>query len=186
MKRPPGDFQKKKLLVFLKKSVLKTIEKINRMGELQEKYHKPPFSFKEIHIGNLIRQLVTEKEIDISRIIKFIKITKEEIDKLYDAKSMDTALLLRWSKLLEYDLFRIYSHHLILYSPPASMKLADVSKVKKTELPQFRKNVYTIEIISYMLNLIHSKEKTIAEIIEEYNIPKTTIYRWQKKYNKNK
>ncbi len=33
---------------------------------------------------------------------------------MYKQKNLDTEMLLKWSKLLEYDFLRIYSQHLIL------------------------------------------------------------------------
>ena len=102
-------------------------------------------NFKEIHIGTLINQAVTESGIEISRICNFMKCTEEEIQKMYQAKSLDTEILLKWSKLLEYDFFRVYSQHLILYAPPSSKE--EESKKKKTSLPQFRKNLFSNESV---------------------------------------
>ena len=63
------------------------------------------FNYKEIHIGTMIKQLVLEKEIDEDRIANFLKADTVVIDRMYEKKSLDTDLLLRWSKLLEYDFF---------------------------------------------------------------------------------
>lgn len=97
---------------------------------------------------------------------------------MYNATSLDTAILLRWSKLLEYDFFRIYTQHLILYSPPEKPQVSSMLTEKKPQLPVFRKNIYTREIIDFILNLIESGTKTRSEIIREYRIPKTTLYKW--------
>jgi hypothetical protein len=142
------------------------------------------FHFKNIHIGNLIKQLIEDREIKESRIISFLQISKREIDEMYQAQSMNTELLLSWSKLLEYDLFRVYSQHLVLYAPPKSINYNKV-KSKGKSIPEFRKNVYTIEIINFILQLIENGEKKKSEIIKEYNIPKTTLYKWIKKHRKN-
>lgn len=142
------------------------------------------FHFKNIHIGNLIKQLIEDREIKESRIISFLQISKREIDEMYQAQSMNTELLLSWSKLLEYDLFRVYSQHLVLYAPPKSINYNKV-KSKGKSIPEFRKNVYTIEIINFILELIENGEKKKSEIIKEYNIPKTTLYKWIKKHRKN-
>ncbi|KMQ65713.1 transposase [Chryseobacterium angstadtii] len=138
-------------------------------------------NFKEIKIGSLIKQKVTELGIEMTRICNFFTCTEEEIKKMYESENIQTEALLRWSKLLEYDFFRIYSHHLILYAPPSS----HIKEKKKSHLPEFRKNVYTIEIINFILELLEQDKKTRAQIIEEYRIPKTTLYKWIKKY-KNK
>ncbi len=52
-------------------------------------------------------------------------------------------------------------------------------------MPQFRKNVYTTEIISFFLEMLEKNEITKREIIETYNIPKTTLYKWIKKHMKD-
>lgn len=137
-------------------------------------------NFKEIHIGTLINQAVTESGIEISRICNFLNCSEEEIQKMYQTKSLDTEILLKWSKLLEYDFFRIYTQHLILYAPPSSKE--EESKKKKTSLPQFRKNIYTKEIIEFILEQIDTGNMTKNEIMERYRIPKTTLYKWISKY----
>lgn len=137
--------------------------------------------FKEIHIGECIQKLVTERKIETDRIINFFK-TKDEMNilEMYQEKNLSTDILLKWSKLLEYDFFRLYSQHLILYAPPTSSN----SKQNTNILPQFRKNIYTKEIIEFLLHLYNSGEKTKQQIIDDYKIPKTTLYKWISKYNK--
>lgn len=139
--------------------------------------------FKNIHIGTFIKQAVTEAGIDIYRICSFLKYSEDEIEKMYKSKSLDTEILLRWSKLLKYDFFRFYTQHLILYAPQVSKE--NHSKNEKSGLPQFRKNIYTKEIIEFILELIETKMKSRKQIIEEYKIPKTTLYKWISKYGKN-
>lgn len=140
------------------------------------------FVYKNIHIGQLILRLVTEKEIDDDRIVKFLKVPSSKIKEMYQSKDLGTEMLLLWSKLLEYDFFRIYSQHLLLYAPPASLNYK--KKETDSKLPQFRKNVYTTEIINFIVELYHNKEMTQKEIMDQYNIPKTTLYKWIKKHNK--
>ncbi|NML69047.1 transposase [Chryseobacterium sp. RP-3-3] len=139
-------------------------------------------NFKEIHIGNYIREHVKKHEIPLLRICNFLKTTEEEIIKMYEQESLDTNVLLKWSKLLEYDFFRFYSQHLILYAPPSSARYNKTAINKNDQLPQFRKNIYTIEIIDFILGQIKTGEKTKLEIIEQYKIPKTTLYKWINKF----
>ncbi|GEN76382.1 transposase [Chryseobacterium hagamense] len=131
--------------------------------------------FKNIHIGNLIEKRVVEKKMELYHICNFMKCTEEEIYRMYGSHEISTEKLLKWSKLLDYDFFRIYTQHLILYSPPVNIK---EKAETKTELPVFRKNIYTREIIDFILELIHTGIKTKAEIMQEYRIPKTTLYKW--------
>ena len=60
-------------------------------------------NFKEIHIGKMLKIAVTESGIEMSRICNFMKIQEEEIEEMYQSKSLDTEILLKWSKLLGYD-----------------------------------------------------------------------------------
>lgn len=137
-------------------------------------------NFKNIHIGQLTREKVTESGIEISRICNFLKCSEEEIEKMYESESLDTEILLRWSKLLKYDFFRLYSQHLMLYT--SSMGVENKMKTKKSSLPKFRKNIYTKEIIDFILEQIESEKMTKVEVIAKYRIPKTTLYKWISKY----
>lgn len=135
---------------------------------------------KKIYIGHLIKQRVSECDISVTRICKFLKCTEEEVEKIYKKESVEAEQLLQLSKLLEYDFFRLYSQHLILYSPPASVAYNSCT----TNLPSFRKNIYTREIIEFILDLLETKQKSKVEITKEYGIPRNTLYKWVSKYKK--
>ncbi|SIR65631.1 transposase [Chryseobacterium sp. RU33C] len=135
-------------------------------------------NFKNISIGELIKKKVLELAIQMTRICNFFNCTEKEINDMFNADSIDTELLLKWSKLLEYDFFRLYTQHLILYAPPNNNKKNKIT----TSLPQFRKNIYTKDIIDFILEQINSGEMSRAEVIIQYNIPKTTLYKWISKY----
>lgn len=141
-------------------------------------------NFKHIHIGEMIEKIVAESGIEISRLCNFMKCSEEEILTMHKAKSLDSEILLKWSKLLDYDFFRVYSQHLILYAPPSATK--KTLQTKKTSLPQFRKNIYTKEIIDFILKQISTGEMTKNQVIERYRIPKTTLYKWISKYGSSK
>ena len=127
----------------------------------------------------MLKTAVTESGIEMSRICNFMKCTEEEINKMYLEENLPTDVLLKLSKLLEYDFFRLYSQHLILYAPPSAEKGV---KNEKTQLPQFRKNIYTKEVINFILEQISIGEMTKNEVIEKYRIPKTTLYKWISKH----
>ncbi|PWN57948.1 helix-turn-helix domain-containing protein [Chryseobacterium viscerum] len=134
---------------------------------------------KEIHIGEMLLRAVKERGIHEERICKFLGCSSLEVSQMYTNRSINSELLLRWSKLLEYDFFRIYSQHLILYSPQAAM----ITKNKTyTTIPKFRKNIYSHEVIEFLLELINTGEKSINQVILEYGVPRTTIYRWKTKH----
>lgn len=141
-------------------------------------------NFKNIHVGQLIRLRVEEKEIETRRICNFLKCNEDDINKMYESKDLETNILLRWSKLLEYDFFRIYTQHLILYTPPSSASGKETSK-KSQKLPTFKKNIYTKEIIEFILDMVNKGEKTKLQITQEYKIPKITLHNWIAKYKQN-
>ncbi|HCN48129.1 MAG TPA: transposase [Chryseobacterium sp.] len=137
-------------------------------------------NFKDIHIGQMIEKRVSELKIEMPRISNFFQETDQKICEMYLKESLPTNILLKWSKLLKYDFFRVYSHHLMLYAP--STVNVKQEEEKKTELPQFRKNIYTKEIINFVLEQIATGRMTKAQVIERYRIPKTTLYKWVSKY----
>ncbi len=91
----------------------------------------------------MMRETIAESGTEMSHICNIFNCTEEEIQSMLDSESLDTEILLKWSKLLEYDFFRIYSQHLILYAPPSAKKENSIKK--KSSLPQFRK-IFTQKI----------------------------------------
>lgn len=143
------------------------------------KSKKTRMNFKQFHIGELIRTAVKERQIDMLRITNFFNCNQLEVFDMYTAESLETEILLKWSKLLEYDFFRLYSQHLILYAPPS----AEVdNKKSKTTLPRFRKNIYTKEVINFVLEQISTGQMSKKDVMNRYKIPKTTLYKWISKY----
>lgn len=134
--------------------------------------------YKVINIGKSIKELVDQKEVTMERICNFLNKDEEFVKNVYESKSVDTDILLRWSKLLEYDFFRLYSSHLILYAPPSAV---NKTNQKSDKTPQFRKNIYTQEIKNFIIKKIDSGEMTQADVIREYSIPKSTLHRWLQK-----
>ncbi|REC80085.1 transposase [Chryseobacterium elymi] len=137
-------------------------------------------NFKNIHIGQKLIERVAESGVETSRICNFLKCSVEETEEMYKAKSLDSEILLKWSKLLKYDFFRLYSQHLIFYAPQTTAD--DKIKVKKSSLPKFRKNIYTKEVIDFMIEQIESNKMTKDEVVIKYRIPKTTLHKWISKY----
>ncbi|KFF13939.1 transposase [Chryseobacterium soli] len=143
------------------------------------------FNFKNIHIGKCVEKRVEEMTISMDRICNFHKMTEDEIRIMYTQKSLDSEVLMKWCKLLDYDFFRIYTQHLILFAPENNSHINTPLK-GETALPSFRKNVYTRQVVDFILELINTGQKTKYQVIEEYRIPKTTLYKWISKYNDEK
>ena len=66
----------------------------------------------------------------------------------------------------------------MLYAPISAAEKKKEQEQGKAKLPRFRKNIYTKEVIDFILQRINSKEMTKNEVIERYKIPKTTLYKW--------
>ncbi|WP_426478029.1 transposase [Chryseobacterium sp. CBSDS_008] len=107
---------------------------MNRQGEDKTGYY---YIYKDIYMGQLISKRVQELDIDESRIVSFFSLSISETTAMYEEKSIDSRFLLMWSKLLEYDFFRIYSQHLILNAPASGVH--DIKSNWKSGMPQFRK-----------------------------------------------
>ena len=140
--------------------------------------------YKDIHIGRHIRKLVELKGVSNSRACMFLKCSVNEIERMYLQKSIDSEMLLKWSKLLEYNLFMFYHSHLQIYSPKASVAKLKVRKKVMNTHYTFKKNLYSPEIIDWILSKIHDKELSVMDVVNKYSIPKTTVYRWKKKIRK--
>ncbi|KPE50893.1 transposase [Chryseobacterium indologenes] len=137
---------------------------------------------KKLNIGLLIKECVEENGMEIQRISRFLNASEDEIIQMYQSAALNTDLLLRWCKLLEYDFFRLYSQHLILYAPQSSVDYVQKKKLPSS-LPAFRKNLYTKEIIEFILDKVRNGEMTKSAVVTEYRIPKSTLYKWMNKYN---
>jgi len=135
-------------------------------------------NIKNIHIGSLIKSKVEEHQISMERISRFFESTEEEVKQMYHANSMDTDMLLKWSKLLRFDFFRFYTGHLILYAPQS--RIDNVFRQKENTLI-FRKNIYTQEVKDFILDKIKTGTMSANDVVERYKIPKTTLYKWMKK-----
>ncbi|MBD8080917.1 transposase [Chryseobacterium caseinilyticum] len=134
-------------------------------------------NFDSIHIGTLIRLRIEELQLSTDRVTKVLNIPEKELQEIFTKDEISISLMLKFSRFLEYDFFRLYSQYLIIYAPPSNF-------IKSSQLPQFRKNLYTREIIDFVVELVEAGEITKQQIIEEYRIPKVTLYNWLRKYKK--
>ena len=63
-------------------------------------------NLKHIHIGQMIKERIAESEMETLRICNFFNCTEDEVIEMYQQENLPTDILLKWSKLLEYDFFR--------------------------------------------------------------------------------
>lgn len=137
---------------------------------------------RNIHIGNIITNVILEKKLTDKELSFKLKISIDEINKQLTSNTMDTITLLKWSRALRYDFFRLYSSHLMLHhgiSNSISKKALNID-IKGI---QIRKNVYTKEMIFFLVNKVKSNEMKPMQVIDKYGIPKTTFYKWLLKFS---
>ena len=138
--------------------------------------------YKDIHIGARIKHIAELKNLSISRACVFLNCSVLDIEQMYAQESLDSKILLKWCKLLDYNFFMFYHSHLQLYSPKsASTRISETIERKQSEDYYFRKNLYSPELIHWILCKWESGTLTAAQIIKQYHIPRTTLYRWKKK-----
>ena len=73
-------------------------------------WHK--VALQAMHIGQLIRQKLEEQGKTTSWLARELAYCRTNVYKIYNKKSIDTDLLLRISRLLQYDFFALYSHEI--------------------------------------------------------------------------
>ncbi|RNA60440.1 transposase [Chryseobacterium nematophagum] len=137
------------------------------------------FNFKQLHMGSLVHQKVKENRVSISFLCEAFKCGKQGIIDMYSGDTIDTELLLIWSKILRYDFFRIYSAHLIMYAPVAKVVKRGEKRKRTIYTP---KNIYTYGMIDFILDQLEKGEKTTLQIKQEYGIPRSTLHKWINKY----
>lgn len=137
--------------------------------------------FKNINIGDLIQMRVRECKLTNSEVSCYLDIKESEVEQIYESEKINVELLLRLCYLLEYDFFRIYTQHMVLYSPPSGAKLI-VRKKKLVRSLNYRKNIYTRQIIDFILEILNKGIKTEEQIVKDYGIPEATLSKWIAKY----
>lgn len=136
-------------------------------------------NLKQIHIGQTIQAKVQEQGIKTDRLTKYFDCDEETINNWFAAESIDTKTLLGWSKLLKFDFFRLFVGHLQMY---ASINVDSGNKKVPRAVGEFRKAVYSKEIKEFILETVKEGKMSIPQIIAKYNLPRTSIYNWIRKY----
>jgi len=138
---------------------------------------------RNVHIGSIINQVIQEKDINMNEIRIKMGCSTRTLNKMLHSNTMDSLVLLKWSKVLRYDFFRLYSSHLMLHHG-ISNTLSKKTENVEIEGIQIRKNVYTKELIEFLVNKVRNNEMNSSQVITQYGIPKTTFYKWLQKYPK--
>lgn len=99
-----------------------------------------------IHIGQLIKEKVTEKRLSQEALGKMINTTKQNVGNIYKRRSIDTQLLLKLCVVLEFDFFESFYAE----EPLKSMR--------KKEIDAFNAE------ISALQNVIKQKDERIKDL----------------------
>lgn len=68
---------------------------------------------EQIHIGKIIQAKVEEKNLSIVSFARMLSCSRTNVYKIFERTSIDTNLLERISKVLNYDFFLEYSQNII-------------------------------------------------------------------------
>ena len=110
-----------------------------------------------IHIGQLIKEKVTEKRLSQEALGKMINTTKQNVGNIYKRRSIDTQLLLKLCTVLEFDFFEA----LYAEEPLKSMRQKEI-------------DAFTVEI-SALQTIIKQKDERIKDLEEIMNSNKKVI-----------
>lgn len=110
-----------------------------------------------IHIGQIIKEKVTEKRLSQEALGKMINTTKQNVGNIYKRRHIDTELLLKLCIVLEFNFFEVFY---------AEEPLKGMRK-KETE-------IYTAEI-NRLKHTIQQKDERIKDLEEIMNSNKKII-----------
>ena len=65
-----------------------------------------------IHIGRIIKQELQKQGYTVTWLTKELNCSRSNVYKIFDKPTLDTALLMQLSKLLDVDFFQYYSEEL--------------------------------------------------------------------------
>ena len=98
--------------------------------------------FQDIHIGIHIEHIAKVKNVSVLRASLYFKCSPHDILEMYKKKSLDSSLLLKWCKLLNYNFFMIYHSHLQIFASSASRAKLDEKEIKKSYPEYVLKRIY--------------------------------------------
>ncbi|HYF29888.1 MAG TPA: hypothetical protein VD993_02105 [Chitinophagaceae bacterium] len=110
-----------------------------------------------IHIGQIIKEKVTEKRLSQEALGKMINTTKQNVGNIYKRRSIDTQLLLKLCVVLEYNFFEVY------YSEEP------LKSMRQKEIEAFNQEIRALQ------NTIRQRDERIRDLEEIMNSNKKVI-----------
>src|SRR5688572_8371592 len=123
-----------------------------------------------IHIGQIIKERVTEKRLSQEALGKMINTTKQNVGNIYKRRSIDTQLLLKLCVVLEYNFFEVY------YSEEP------LKTMRQKEIEAFNNEIKALQ------NTIRQRDEKIRDLEEIMSSNKKviTLLEEEKELYKNK
>ncbi|HEY0679630.1 MAG TPA: hypothetical protein VGD17_15200 [Chitinophagaceae bacterium] len=110
-----------------------------------------------IHIGQLIKEKVTEKRLSQEALGKMINTTKQNVGNIYKRRSIDTQLLLKLCIVLEYNFFEAFYSE----EPLKTMRKKEIDAINSE--------------ISALQNIIKQRDERIRDLEEIMSSNKKVI-----------
>ncbi|HEX6180553.1 MAG TPA: hypothetical protein VFZ47_04865 [Chitinophagaceae bacterium] len=122
-----------------------------------------------IHIGQIIKERVTEKRLSQEALGKMINTTKQNVGNIYKRRSIDTQLLLKLCVVLEYNFFEVYYSE----EPLKTMRQKEIEAFNN-EIRALQNNIrQRDETIKHLEEIANSRSKIISLLEEEKEIYKS-------------
>lgn len=115
-----------------------------------------------IHIGQIIKERVTEKRLSQEALGKMINTTKQNVGNIYKRRSIDTQLLLKLCVVLEYNFFEVYYNE----EPLKSMREKEVESFTN-EIKALQDTIRQKDDHIKYLEEIKSSNNKIISLLEE-------------------
>ena len=111
-----------------------------------------------VNIGEKIRRRLKESRIGTKAVSEYLSTTKQNIYGIYKRKSIDTALLLKLSKILDQDFFELYSNEYMM---------------TKEGIPAYTKAYKNLKEDTKLLSeQLDACKKELADLREKYDLQK--------------
>lgn len=115
-----------------------------------------------IHIGQIIKEKVTEKRLSQEALGKMINTTKQNVGNIYKRRHIDTELLLKLCAVLEYNFFEVFYAE----EPLKSMRKKETD-LYSAEINRLKHTIQLKEERIKDLEEIMSSNKKVISYLEE-------------------
>lgn len=121
------------------------------------------------HIGERIKQYLTESKISVIEFAKKIKRSRASVYNIFERESIDTATLLTISKALNHNFFKYFNdnYHLLEEERALYLKTSETTKLLNQELYECKKELMEmkekVELLKKINELLEEKVREITD-----------------------